>query len=107
MDGDVQRTALVPKESIIRECSRSHPPVILNSAHFIAEVEVEAKVSVFIGQFRTLTLITPSCWALNSGPTHAVVILPLTHAHCHLALVIQSASTDNFGEVSVTLHCLL
>lgn len=44
-----------------------------------------AEVSVFIGEFRTLTLITPPCWALDPGPTHAVEILPLTHTHCHLA----------------------
>lgn len=103
MDGDVQRTALVPKESIIGERSRSHPPVTLNSARFIAEVEVEAEVSVFVGQSRTLILIAPSCRVLNSGTTHPVVILSLTHAHCHLALVILSASTDNFGEVSQLL----
>lgn len=58
---------------------------------------VVAEVFVFIEEDRTLVLTPPPCWASNPEPVHAVEILPLTHAQCHL--VIESAPRNNFGEV--------
>lgn len=58
------------------QLSRNHPPVIQNISNPDGEEGVlVAEVFVFIEEDGT-----PPCWALNRGPTHAVEILPLTHA---------------------------
>lgn len=59
-----------------RELASQEPPTYDGE-----EVVVVAEVFVFIGEDGTLVLTPPPCWAPNPGPTHAVEILPLTHAN--------------------------